>query len=252
MMKGTIIILMLLTFLYSCKDEHTENTEALILKMSFDFGDVSFEENQGTIHAPENTNLKKLIPTIQISEGAVVYPPSKTITDFSEPVDYTVTSEDQKQINYYTVSVLLPIVKFIVFDCTNRSSENPTPQIASGVTISVFSDVSGEKQLIDELITDSKGEAFLYGYRNLEYYFLADKEGATNILDGYVVYGVFESQEEIDDYPGQNPPPLVGDLKFMDINADGRVNEDDKTTYQVIRHLPENEIKEIKVYIAKE
>lgn len=251
-MKVRILITLFLFLLFACKKDDVKNKEASILKMNFDFGEVIFENNEGTIKAPENTNLKRLIPTIEISEGAVVYPPSKAITDFTDPVDYTVTSENQENVNYFNVSVLLPIVKFTVFDCTNRSAENPTSELAPNTKISIFKDVSGEKELIEELTSDENGEAFLYGYRDNVYYFLADKNGAVNLIDEYIIIGTFKNQQDIDNHPPQKQPSQIGDLIFMDANGDGLVNEYDKVDYLIIRNIPESEIKEIKIYISKE
>ncbi len=251
-MKIKILITLFLFTLVACQKDDTKNNEASILKMSFDFGEVSFNGNEGTIKAPDNTDLEKLIPTIEISEGAVVFPPSKAITDFTGPVYYSVTSEDQENVNYYTVSVLPLIVKFTVYDYTDWSIENPIAVLAPETKISIFKDVSGKKELMEEITTDENGKVFLNGYRNLAYYFLADKNGAVNIIDGYVVNGVFENQEDIDMSPPQGQPSQVGDLKFLDVNNDCLVNEDDKMDYIRIWDIPENGIKEIKIYIAKE
>lgn len=252
-MKTGIMTLLFLILFFSCKKESMKNHEASILKMTFDFGDVIFDGSDGATKAPDNIELEKLIPTIEISEGAVIYPPSKATTDFTKPVSYTVTSEDQEHVNYYTVAVLLPIVKFKVFDCTNRSKGNPTAELASETKISIFKeDDSGDKQPIEDITTDAHGVAFLYGDRDIMYYFSATKNGAVDLIDGYIVYGVFESQEDIDNYPPQNQPSQVGDLKFMDTNGDGRVNEDDMVDYRRIWGIPESGVKEIEIYIAKE
>ena len=251
-MKIKLLTTLFLFLFLACEKDDVKNDKASILKMSFDFGEVTFEGNEGTIKVPDNTDITKLIPTIEISEGATVYPPSSAITNFTEPVDYTVTSEHQEKINYYTVSVLLPIVKFTVFDCTNRSEENPISELAADTKISIFKDNSGEKELIEEITTDENGEAFLYGNRNIMYYFLADKNGAINIIDGYIVNGIFESQEDIDNYPSQDQPSQIGDLKFMDANGDNIVNEDDKVDYRETWDLPESGTKEFEIYIAKE
>lgn len=249
-MKVKVIFVFFLILFFACEKDEVKNNEASILGISFDFGEVIFEGNKGIVKAPDNTDLEKLKPTIELSKGAFVYPPSRAITDFSKPVDYTVTSEDQENVNYYNVSVLLPIVKFTVYDCTNRSAENPTSKLAPGTKISIFKAVSDGKELFDEITSDENGEAFLYGYRDIEYHFLADKNGAVNILNGYIVNGIFESQEDVDNNPVQNQPSQIGDLKFMDANADGIVDENDKVDYRKIGEIPESGRKEINVYIA--
>lgn len=47
---------------------------------------------------------------------------------------------------------------------------------------------------------------------------------------GYVALGFFQSQEEIDNSPVQQvgTPPIPGDLKYLDFNGDGVVNEIDR------------------------
>ena len=97
--------------------------------------------------------------------------------------------------------------------------------MAPGTKISIFTDVNGEKELVEDLTTDEKGNAYLYGYRKKTFYFLAEKNGAVNTIDGFVVNGIFENQEEIDNYILQGQSSQVGDLKFMDINQDGRVRK---------------------------
>ncbi len=63
-------------------------------------------EESGIINAvvPNGTNLGALIPTIAVSEKAVVSPASGQIQNFTELVTYTVTAEDKSQ-SIYRVSV---------------------------------------------------------------------------------------------------------------------------------------------------
>lgn len=48
---------------------------------------------------------------------------------------------------------------------------------------------------------------------------------------GYVVDGIYQSQEDIDNAPvdTQAPDPAPGDFKFKDINGDGKITPDDRT-----------------------
>lgn len=47
---------------------------------------------------------------------------------------------------------------------------------------------------------------------------------------GYIADGLFRSQEEIDNSPLQNlgSAPMVGDIKYRDVNGDGAITEEDK------------------------
>ena len=46
---------------------------------------------------------------------------------------------------------------------------------------------------------------------------------------GFVTNGIFQNQDEIDDYPTINNNVQPGDLRFEDINEDGVIDDDDKT-----------------------
>ena len=48
---------------------------------------------------------------------------------------------------------------------------------------------------------------------------------------GYVVEGIYQNQEEIDNAPPDElaPNPQPGDFRFKDVNGDGVINEDDRT-----------------------
>lgn len=52
-----------------------------------------------------------------------------------------------------------------------------------------------------------------------------------NHIRGYIAEGLFRSQEEIDNSPEQKlgSTPLVGDIKYRDLNGDGVINTDDQT-----------------------
>lgn len=48
---------------------------------------------------------------------------------------------------------------------------------------------------------------------------------------GYIAEGLFQSQEEIDNSPQQmvgNSSPMVGDIKYRDLNGDGKITTDDQ------------------------
>lgn len=57
-----------------------------------------------TVSVPKEADLTKLIPTIEVSEGATVSPISGAAQDFTNPVEYTVTAE-AGNTRVYTVTV---------------------------------------------------------------------------------------------------------------------------------------------------
>lgn len=56
-----------------------------------------------SVYVPESLDLTKLIPTITYSENATISPTSGVTTDFTNPVQYTVTNNTAKAV--YTVTV---------------------------------------------------------------------------------------------------------------------------------------------------
>lgn len=46
---------------------------------------------------------------------------------------------------------------------------------------------------------------------------------------GYVVEGIFQSNDEVQRSPTQNPGTAAGDLKFKDLNGDGKITDADRT-----------------------
>ena len=76
--------------------------------LSFSYGSAvgSIDQHSGTIQltVPAGTNIRKLRPTIRVSEFATVVPGNQEPVDFSEPVTYTVTSQTGVK-NTYQVTV---------------------------------------------------------------------------------------------------------------------------------------------------
>lgn len=225
-MKLKLLPVLALFFLLGC-----DNDEALMLTVNFDFGEVTFDANDGVVNAPEDTDITSLTPVIEISEGASVYSSSQVAIDFSETVTYTVTSEDQQNVAYYKVSVYLPIVKFMVYDCSSCSAENTTPEIASGATVSVFINTDGTMVMQEELETDENGEVLFYADSDEVYYVTVEKGSAYFTQDGYVIKGVIDSESTLDDYNYYMPDAEIGDLILCDVNGDGTLSDDDKLDY---------------------
>jgi accessory colonization factor AcfC len=58
-----------------------------------------------TAEVPNGTDVTKLKPTITISKDATVAPKSGAETDFTDPVSYVVTAEDDTTKKTYTVTI---------------------------------------------------------------------------------------------------------------------------------------------------
>ena len=70
---------------------------------------------------------------------------------------------------------------------------------------------------------------------------LIEKDAATN--RGYIAIGIFQSMAEISDYTNDlgellQPDAEPGDLKIVDVNADGIINSDDKVLSDSYSFIP--------------
>lgn len=109
-MRNTILILLSIVFLYSCKDSVDKNApEGHILTFTMDgfssvSGTIDTDTKTITLTLPYQTNLKGLVPQIAISEGCEIIPASGIEQDFSGKVYYTlISSNGAKAI--YTVQI---------------------------------------------------------------------------------------------------------------------------------------------------
>ena len=87
------------------KLEKIKNSNAAITAFSLNgrLGVIDQEAGTITVMLPYNTDLTALTPTIVMTDGASVTP--EGAKDFTEPVKYTVTSEDGSYAKVYTVKV---------------------------------------------------------------------------------------------------------------------------------------------------
>lgn len=68
-------------------------------------GVVDDTEHTIAVEVPNGTAVTALTPTITVSTGATVSPASGTETNFTDPVDFTVTAEDGTTTCTYAVTV---------------------------------------------------------------------------------------------------------------------------------------------------
>ncbi|TCO06080.1 DUF5018 domain-containing protein, partial [Natronoflexus pectinivorans] len=85
------------------------NNEALITSFSISGQTGLIDDDAGTISItlPFGTDLTNLIPVIELSENATIDPQSGVAQNFSVPVGYTVTAEDETTSKEYLVTVTL-------------------------------------------------------------------------------------------------------------------------------------------------
>lgn len=124
-------------------------------------------------------------------------------------------------------------ITFLVKDASTWSIENPDIDGAEGASVKIYADLNAFESNTPELelIADDEGKAEFTGTPGRSYYFLVSKDSKTNIPDGYLITGVFQTQEELDggaDQSAVQTDTKVGSVKIQDTNADGVINEMDK------------------------
>lgn len=99
---------------------------------------------------------------------------------------------------------------------------------AGGATVNLYESaaaISGSPKYSQ--VTDAAGKTKFNVAFISKYYVIVKKGSATNYYNGYIPVGIFASQTDINDSPGQTPPGVVGGVKFYDTNHDGVINASD-------------------------
>jgi hypothetical protein len=91
---------------YTVRVTNTRRTEKEINLFIINglYGNINKTNMIITLQMPVGTDITRLAPEINISEGAKVSPASREVINFTNPVSYTVTAEDGS-IQKYTVTV---------------------------------------------------------------------------------------------------------------------------------------------------
>lgn len=167
-------------------------------------GSINEAEHTVTFYLPGSVDITKLTPTIVVSEDATISPRSGVVTDFSQPVTYTVTDNTAStQYTVYVESVSAPSAIFVgsaganTIDDLCGEEREACKWMLSNVTNSLF--VSWE-DLISGNVDLSKCEVIWWHWQHAPSESLTDFEtGATTtamaaldkLMDYYTKGGSF-------------------------------------------------------------
>jgi hypothetical protein len=232
-----VMILCVSGLFISCeKKEPVEipSNKAQLLKVTYQSGDgiIDTLNKKVILKLDERTDIGVIIPKIEISPKATIFPPSDVAVDLSNPVLYTITSEDKSKKYIFTLMAYKAIAEFTVWDCSTWTPEI-TRVVQPAAIIKVFSksEKVGTTETFDVLSTDPYGKAKFYGLRGTTYFITVSKDNKSSIKDGYVLNGRWDSQTEIENSGFIIPDASVGGYRFADINGDGRIWPDDKSNF---------------------
>ena len=136
-------------------------------------------------------------------------------------------------------------------DGTTWTQENTTLETVEGATVDLYrnrdSFDSGQPDLT--ATSDENGKVVFNDLETNTYLMVVTKDDLSNIKEGFVISGVFQSQEEIDNAEVQPGNPKPGDFRFMDLNRDGIISDDDKADYGILDY--KGELIEREIVIGK-
>ena len=105
--RNISILAFVLVLLLGCnKNTTTANDKINAYILSFEIkshslkGKIDNDNKAIYLKIPLNINITNLIPTIELSEGSTISPPSGVAQDFSKTLTYTVHNEDNKSVIY--------------------------------------------------------------------------------------------------------------------------------------------------------
>lgn len=152
-----------------------------------------------------------------------------------------------------------------VWNSLKWSPEKPGSEVEAGVTVSLYAShadyVLGLALATQE--TNAEGKAV---FSDLEggttYYIFAQKGDLSNIFHrsaepvngvyvGFLPDGLFQTQEEVDNHASQSDA-VPGNFRYVDLNADGVINNDDKVPVPHLEATPVFSETEVEVIVGYE
>lgn len=122
-------------------------------------------------------------------------------------------------------------IEVTVKDGNSWSISNTSLSIVSGATVYFYAtqaDVTNNTPQYTAA-TDATGVVKIPVNFQTQYFLLVQKGSAKNLYNGYLITGIFQSQSDIQASAFQVPAPVIGGLKFGDLNGDGKIDSNDKT-----------------------
>ena len=126
-------------------------------------------------------------------------------------------------------------IDLTILDASSWSEGNTSLDVAvdSDVNLYVSQAAADADNPLLTLKSDSDGKAKIYDLEAGTYYLSVNKGDLSHNKDGFLIAGVFQYQEDVDSSPVQSGA-AVGGIKYLDLNGDFIINDDDKTQFVLI------------------
>lgn len=176
------------------------------------------------------------IETTGVKVGkSIVYEVTKVIPTLKE------AEEEVPVVRQYTA-------KITVLRCNDNWSVSNSAQgfPMAGATLEVYKckfntagELDGPGELLKTYTTDKSGFVTIEHQEKSLFYKAYVGDSLSNVVNGFMIEGVFTSQAEIDNWAEYRLfEPKPGELKYKDVNNDGMIDNSDKVT-----EIPFREIK---------
>jgi hypothetical protein len=135
-----------------------------------------------------------------------------------------------------------PTILFRIWDATSWTPENHYLSTVTGAIAKLYASQSSFVNNLPEYTatSDANGIVTFYVPIQEKYIFIAEKGDLSNIVDGYVIVGIYNNQAELDSWHGIQPGAYVGGPRYKDWNGDALINQLDRLGYDIIYvHAPD-------------
>ena len=142
------------------------------------------------------------------------------------------TEESNSSVSQLTITV---------YNATDWSVSQTSP-LCNGATVNLITSSSDDGKVV---FNDLEVGTYNIVVTKGDLSNLIEKDAGTN--RGYIASGIFQSMAEISDYTNDlggllQPDAEPGDLKIVDVNADGIINSDDKVLSDSYNFIPYEDI----------
>lgn len=142
--------------------------------------------------------------------------------------------------------------KLTVRNTAGWTTENPDYQLVSNAAVYFYKEYPESLSLGEPdytIFTDESGQVRIYDNEIDAVCFIVEKNDESNIVNDYLIGGIFSNQSEIDSW-AYIEGATIGSYKYLDLNGDGVVDEMDKAPCESI-YISLEETNEKVVYIGK-
>src|SRR5690606_17143075 len=136
-------------------------------------------------------------------------------------------------------------VELTIYSSSGWTPENPDLSVVPNATIFLYKNHTASFDLGEPDYTftsNENGKIIFYDEEVEAECFMVKKGDESNIVNGYLIEGVFQTLEEENSSAFQNGAE-VGGHKYVDLNADGVITESDQTPCQLISISPNETFK---------